>query len=101
MSVITTKTATTATLRASTAGSNCTFAIHPSHGCNVPVKSRKSTVMAIRNINPIVIRIFRSIPLFYFLPLTISNEDIIVLSQYITKVLDASYFTKHNDIKYS
>jgi hypothetical protein len=53
--------ATTPTFRASTAGRNCTLAIHPNHACSAPVTSRKSRVMQVKKILANVIRIFLSI----------------------------------------
>ena len=47
--------------KANNAGKNCISAIHPHHSCAIPVKSRKSIVIAIKNIVARVILIFRNI----------------------------------------
>ena len=55
--------ATTNVFTARTAGRNWIFAIHPSQACKLPVKSRNSRVMQMKNTAADTIRIFRSINL--------------------------------------
>ena len=61
ISVSSTRATTTPTLRANTAGKNCTWAVHPSQVCTAPVKSRNKKVTAMKNNVAKVILIFRSI----------------------------------------
>ncbi len=63
------KPATTPKFKASTAGKNCTFAIHDSQHCNVPVKSRKSRVIKTKNTVASVTLIFFSISINVFVSL--------------------------------
>ena len=49
---------TTRAFSARTAGRNCTFAIHESQRWAVPVKSRKSSVMPMKNTRARMVRIF-------------------------------------------
>ena len=51
----------TPTFNASTAGRNCIFAIQPNHECSVPVKSRNSNVMNVKNRTASVSLILRNI----------------------------------------
>ena len=61
MMVSATRSTTTPTLTANTAGRNCSFAIHPNHSCAVPVKSRNSQVSPKRKTEANATRIFFSI----------------------------------------
>lgn len=59
---------TTATLMmfiAITLGRNCSLAIHPSHGCTEPEKSRNNNVMPMKKIEASRILIFRNISKVY------------------------------------
>ena len=59
--------ATTPKCIASTAGKNCTMAIHDSHRCKVPVKSRKRRVINTKNTTASVTLIFLSISIKYIM----------------------------------
>ena len=60
MIVSTTSDITISRLSDSKAGRNWIFAIHPNHACRLPVKSRKSSVIAARNMQAIVLLSFFS-----------------------------------------